>query len=555
MMTNTNFTRAAAIATAALLLVALSAHSLAGGPVCGDGLLGPNENCDDGNASPGDGCSASCIIENNYECSAPFVPLGNNALVDGGFEGGSPNPDWTELTTSNDTVICNPNTCPEAFGSRLGAHWARFGSFFTPESSRIEQRKEIPPPARYLDFDLMLPVCDTFLDVLEVVIDGNVIFEARGSDERCGILSYQKQLIDLATANGGPYNDGNLHLVEVRTQTFFVGNGATIFQVDNMRIGEQIGAPTPSFCEFTDLTLDYEDFDPGVEGDLSQLGFTTFELGDPVAWGTTDDGVCGSGQVPPGNFTGGAGEAACLDATTGGGGQIVSLFCTDQIDFSTALGSQLSFLVNVQLGQKTNDDFFTVLIGVDPPDASTIFGYQVVFETFQSIGDFAEPNGQLISLDISDLDGQPEGYVCFAFGSAFAIYAQVDEVNVSAQDCIDDNDEDKLQGCFDNCTERVNLDQTDSDGDGYGNACDGDIYKGVVGRVPAGNGNDCAVNFQDLGVLRGAFFGRPTSENWNPDADFNNDSLINVEDLGIMKNLFFAAPGPSGLTSACQQAP
>lgn len=38
-------------------------------PVCGDRIIGGNEQCDDGNASPGDGCSATCTIETGYTCS------------------------------------------------------------------------------------------------------------------------------------------------------------------------------------------------------------------------------------------------------------------------------------------------------------------------------------------------------------------------------------------------------------------------------------------------------------------------------------------------------
>ncbi|MEO1575655.1 MAG: hypothetical protein AAFU65_11935, partial [Pseudomonadota bacterium] len=113
-------------------------------------------------------------------------------------------------------------------------------------------------------------------------------------------------------------------------------------------------------------------------------------------------------------------------------------------------------------------------------------------------------------------------------------------------------DEDKLLGCFDNCSERFNPDQTDSDGDGYGNACDGDINRITLpGRVPAANGNDCVVNFADLGALRLAFFSQPTDSHWNPDADFNNDQIINVQDLGIMRQFFFGPPGPSSSTSTC----
>ena len=38
---------------------------------CGDGFLdtGAGEVCDDGNTTPGDGCSATCTIEPGFECS------------------------------------------------------------------------------------------------------------------------------------------------------------------------------------------------------------------------------------------------------------------------------------------------------------------------------------------------------------------------------------------------------------------------------------------------------------------------------------------------------
>ena len=36
--------------------------------VCGDGMTGGNEACDDGNVLDGDGCSSACLIENAYFC-------------------------------------------------------------------------------------------------------------------------------------------------------------------------------------------------------------------------------------------------------------------------------------------------------------------------------------------------------------------------------------------------------------------------------------------------------------------------------------------------------
>ena len=36
--------------------------------VCGDGVVGKSEECDDGNAKPGDGCSGVCAIDPGYDC-------------------------------------------------------------------------------------------------------------------------------------------------------------------------------------------------------------------------------------------------------------------------------------------------------------------------------------------------------------------------------------------------------------------------------------------------------------------------------------------------------
>ncbi|MFK7885234.1 MAG: thrombospondin type 3 repeat-containing protein [Gammaproteobacteria bacterium] len=90
-----------------------------------------------------------------------------------------------------------------------------------------------------------------------------------------------------------------------------------------------------------------------------------------------------------------------------------------------------------------------------------------------------------------------------------------------------DADGDGVDDGVDNCTERVNSEQTDTDGDGFGNACDPDLN------------NDGIVNFVDLGQLRQRFF------TTDADADFNNDGVVNFMDLGVMRAFFFGPPGPS----------
>lgn len=74
----------------------------------------------------------------------------------------------------------------------------------------------------------------------------------------------------------------------------------------------------------------------------------------------------------------------------------------------------------------------------------------------------------------------------------------------------------------------LELIQRDTDGDGFGNACDADLS------------NDGIVNFNDLALLKQVFFRR------NQNADLNGDGIVNFTDLARMKASFFAAPGPSG---------
>lgn len=69
---------------------------LSGGPcvgpgcatvVCGDGVVGFGEQCDDGNPDAGDGCSDTCTIEPNFMCETPGAPCVANPCGDGFVKG------------------------------------------------------------------------------------------------------------------------------------------------------------------------------------------------------------------------------------------------------------------------------------------------------------------------------------------------------------------------------------------------------------------------------------------------------------------------------------
>jgi hypothetical protein len=92
-----------------------------------------------------------------------------------------------------------------------------------------------------------------------------------------------------------------------------------------------------------------------------------------------------------------------------------------------------------------------------------------------------------------------------------------------------DSDADGIPDTLDNCSAEANPDQLDTNGDGYGNVCDGDLNQ------------DNFVNSLDLGLFKERFF---TAD---PDADLNGDGFVNSLDLGLFKSMFFAPPGPSGV--------
>ncbi|MBS2013914.1 MAG: fibro-slime domain-containing protein [Deltaproteobacteria bacterium] len=48
--------------------------STGGAAVCGDGVVGATEDCDDGNTNNGDGCTSLCKLEPNFQCLTPGSP-------------------------------------------------------------------------------------------------------------------------------------------------------------------------------------------------------------------------------------------------------------------------------------------------------------------------------------------------------------------------------------------------------------------------------------------------------------------------------------------------
>lgn len=90
-----------------------------------------------------------------------------------------------------------------------------------------------------------------------------------------------------------------------------------------------------------------------------------------------------------------------------------------------------------------------------------------------------------------------------------------------------DTDGDGVPDSRDNCILVPNREQLDTDGDGYGNACDADLN------------NDGFVNSLDLAAMRNQFARRGVP------GDLNGDGIVNSLDISLFAKLFGKAPGPS----------
>ncbi len=89
---------------------------------CGDGIVVPPETCDDGNSVPGDGCSGTCQTEPNFTCTTPGQPCTSTIICgDGIVEGNEACDDGTTTGLagcSADCLMVNPGwTCPPAGGA------------------------------------------------------------------------------------------------------------------------------------------------------------------------------------------------------------------------------------------------------------------------------------------------------------------------------------------------------------------------------------------------------------------------------------------------------
>lgn len=211
--------------------------------LCGNSLLDGGEQCDDGNAISGDGCSDACQVEAGYFCTDPVAANVTNLVLDPGFEAGPLGGVWEEFSENFDTPVCDDD-CGFANGARSGAYWAWFGGIGgVVEEGWVSQVIGIPSTASELRFWLRLPDCNPPDDYFEVRVDETNTFTVFSDDSLCGGV-YAEQIVDISA-----WADGADHTIEFYAAT--VSNDVesyTSFFLDDVALIHGPAESVPSVC-------------------------------------------------------------------------------------------------------------------------------------------------------------------------------------------------------------------------------------------------------------------------------------------------------------------
>lgn len=272
-------------------------------PVCGDGVLDILEMCDDGNAVNGDGCSASCQVEDGFACSVPTAGTNSsNIVADWSFEGGVPNDDWLDSSSLAGSPLCGPgNGCPAASLAPTGSWLLWFGGFASGVTSSVTQDITIPASATELTVRTLRGLCDAPTDSIEVTIDGSpigtVVCDATDSD-----------FVEQTFSTVG-FNDGGVHSLVIGGTVGGTNGGHGNIFVDDITIEDNIPKPSiPSVC-----TVVVED----IACNVAPVGF---DDGIPPSWTVVDNAETGvvwttvAASEIGGNITGGSGDAASVNS-------------------------------------------------------------------------------------------------------------------------------------------------------------------------------------------------------------------------------------------------
>jgi beta-glucanase (GH16 family) len=160
----------------------------------------------------------------------------------------------------------------------------------------------------------------------------------------------------------------------------------------------------------------------------------------------------------------------------------------------------------------------TVPLSAFTPDNSFVFGGNDILD---AIPTSAGGNGQLVTMVVAVISNS----------GADATF----RTDYWTFENLTDTDGDAVLNYLDNCTQQANATQVDSDNDGFGNRCDGDMN------------NNGSVNGQDTVLFRQQL-GQPSTPPTYNSADLNANGAVNAQDTALYRQLLGQPPGPSGLS-------
>ncbi|MEI2688243.1 MAG: choice-of-anchor J domain-containing protein [Anaerolineae bacterium] len=333
-----------------------------------------------------------------------------DVVQDGSFEAGTPNPFWTEASTNFGTPLCDAPGCGTGTGTGplTGGWWAWFGGIAAYEASSVSQSVTIPSggPAT-LSFWVEQFVCSgSASDYLEVNIDGTQLWQTTGADAACGVLGYRQVTLDVSA-----YADGGAHTLEFNsevfgsgTTNFFVddvmldaqgGGGAVCSAPSNvpwLSVNPTNGTTAPAAITPVDVTFDSTGLAAGTynanlcvtsndpdagPGNGTELVIVPVELiveeapafsceypeedfeggVPPLGWSVVNNAAGGPtwGNIAAcgpngdgGNWTGGAGDAACISASTLTAGAFDAELRTPVFNLVGYSEATFSYLANYQ---------------------------------------------------------------------------------------------------------------------------------------------------------------------------------------------------------------
>lgn len=386
------------------------------GPVCGNSILEAGEACDDGNGLGGDGCSATCQIEDGWTCTAPIPPTsGTNVIDDGSFEAGTPNPSWDESSSNFGTPLCTTGTCGGP-GASDGDWFTWFGGISTYEAGSVQQSVDIPSTATDLEFDLLVGVCDSSADYMNVLVDGNQVF----TTDPCTPGSiYATQSVDVSA-----YADDATHTLRFESEIFANNGGNSNFFLDNVVLSDNVqGEGTPSQCTM-------------ITDELACNVAVGFDGGIPSGWTVTDNygsglvwsNIAGSGESS--NYTGGSGDAASVSSDIFGTAGFDTELRSNPFDLSAATSASLSYVANYQ--NFLNFDFLDVDISTD--GGAT---WDNLLSWNEDHGAHRSTPGEAVNIDLTPYVGMSDLILRWRYYDpddfAWDWYAQVDNVGLSCE--------------------------------------------------------------------------------------------------------------------------